>query len=143
MRIQTLKGERRGASDLVATVLIIAATLIAFAAVAGYVFGILGSGSNTANVAVTSASINHTMLTGVLTLSNTGTGGTSATGVTLTYKGATCNPVSSTAIVGSGATVAISITGLGNCAATGSSSPYMGYVSMGNGEEATFAGLFT
>jgi hypothetical protein len=130
-------------SDIVATVLIIAATLIAFAAVAGYMFGVLGSGSNTANVSVTSVSINHTLLTGVLTLSNTGTATTLATGITLTYSGTTCSPVASTAVVGSGATVAISITGLGTCAATGSSSPFMGYVSMGNGEEATFAGLFT
>ena len=144
MKVRLHVGETRVAiSPIVATVLIIAATLIAFAAVAGYVFGILGSGSSTANISVTAASINHSLLTGVLALSNTGTAGTAASGVTLTYSGQTCSPVASTATVGSGATVAISITGVGTCATSTSSAPYTGYVSLSNGEEATFAGTFT
>jgi len=144
MKIRFRKGGRRDAiSPIVATVLIIAATLIAFAAVAGYVFGILGSGSSTANVSVTAVSINHSLLTGVLSLSNTGTAGTAASGVTLTYSGQTCSPVASTATIGSGTTIAISITGTGTCTAGPSSTPYDGYVSLSNGEEATFAGTFT
>jgi len=141
--MHSLSRRRPGVSDIVATVLIVAATLIAFAAIAGYVFGILGSGSSTANVSVISVSVNHSLLTGVLALSNTGTAAADVSGVTLTYGGTTCSPVASTATVVSGTSVAISITGVGTCSASSSSTPYTGYVSLSNGEEATFAGVFT
>lgn len=128
---------------MVATVLIIAATLIAFAAVAGYVFSSLSSGSSTANVAVTAVAINHSLLTGTLVLSNTGTAATSAAGITLNFGGKICSPTASATTVYSGASVAISITAIGTCSATLSSSPFAGYVSLANGEEADFAGVFT
>jgi len=135
--------QRRAISPIVATVLIVAATLIAFAAVAGYVFGILGSGSATANVSVVSVSINHLMTAGTITVTNTGTAGTQISGVTLTFSGTTCSPTAGTALVNSGSTVSVSVTAVGGCAASTSSTPYTGYVSLSNGEEATFAGTFT
>jgi len=142
-----MQGHRRHAiSPIVATVLIVAATLIAFAAVAGYVFGILGSGSSTANISVVSVSIGHAMTTGlaVITLTNTGTAGTSATGITVTYSGTTCSlGVAGVTPVNSGATTVYVNNGVGTCVASTTSTPFTGYVSMSNGEEATFAGTFT
>src|ERR1019366_2870651 len=45
--------QRRAISPIIATVLIIAVTLIAAVAIGGFVFGIFGSASATANIAVT------------------------------------------------------------------------------------------
>jgi flagellin-like protein len=95
--------QRKAISPIVATVLIVAATLIAFAATAGYVFGIFGTGSSAANVQVVSASLRAssfkpanagvTFTTGAatadyVTLTNTGTSGTSVTAVSITWAGA-------------------------------------------------------
>ncbi|MDG6974340.1 MAG: type IV pilin N-terminal domain-containing protein, partial [Nitrososphaerota archaeon] len=44
--------QRKGISPIIATVLIIAATLIAFAAVAGYIFGLFGSSTKSAQAQV-------------------------------------------------------------------------------------------
>jgi hypothetical protein len=141
-----MEKRRLGISPIVATVLIVAATLIAFAAVAGYVFGILGSGSSTANVSVVSVSINSGLASGsaVVTLTNTGTAGTSATGITITYSGTTCSlGVAGNTQVNSGSTTVFVNNGAGTCVASTTSTPFTGYVSMSNGEEATFAGTFT
>ena len=55
-----ISGQRRKAiSPIVATVLIIAATLIAFAAVLGYIFGIFGSAASTANISATVTAAVH------------------------------------------------------------------------------------
>lgn len=146
MRLRSLHERRSGVSDIVATVLIVAATLIAFAAVAGYVFGTLGSGSTTANIAVTSVSINHSLAAGaaILVLSNTGTAGTSASGIILNYNGASCSlAVAGNTLVSSGATTVYVNTGAGTCIAPSAGSiPFSGYVLIANGEEATFAGMF-
>src|SRR5437588_4395411 len=49
--------ERRAISPIIATVLIIAVTLIASVAVSGFVFGIFGEGQNSAQVAVTGTAL--------------------------------------------------------------------------------------
>ena len=90
-------------SPIVATVLIVAVTLVASVAVAGFVFGVFGSSANSAQVAVTGGSLKSgdflsgnsgvTFTCGAaagsfLTLSNTGTAATSVTAATITVAGA-------------------------------------------------------
>src|SRR5689334_2143472 len=52
-----MHGTRRAISPIIATVLIIAVTLIAAVAIGGFVFGIFGSSSSTAQVSVTSQNL--------------------------------------------------------------------------------------
>jgi len=95
---------RRAISPIVATVLIVAVTLVASVAIAGFVFGVFGTSTNSAQVAVTAASLRSgdflstnaglTFTCGpaagsFLTLSNTGTTGTAVTAATLNWAGQT------------------------------------------------------
>jgi len=96
-------GKRRAISPIIATVLIIAVTLIASVAIGGFVFGIFAQGQNSAQVAVTgTALIAADFLTGgttttftcastsaiaYLTLTNTGTGSASVATISLTWAG--------------------------------------------------------
>ncbi len=93
----------RAISPIVATVLIVAVTLVASVAVAGFVFGVFGSSANSAQVAVTGGSLKAadflsansgvTFTCGAtagsfLTLTNTGTAGSTVTAATITVTGA-------------------------------------------------------
>ena len=69
--------QRKGISPIIATVLIIAATLIAFAAVAGYVFGLFGSSTSGANAQ--SVNTSFVASTGVFNDTFTNSGGKSVT----------------------------------------------------------------
>jgi len=160
---------RRAISPIIATVLIIAVTLIAAVAIGGFVFGIFGSASSSAQVAVTSqnlvaadllvantAAAPTCSVTGAaddLTLTNTGTAATSVTGVTITWAGA----VNSFAISG-----ICTVTAAGNAGATTAGNPisvlftatnmlttsavtgqtYTGTVTLGNGAVLLFTGTF-
>ncbi|MDG6910271.1 MAG: type IV pilin N-terminal domain-containing protein [Nitrososphaerota archaeon] len=70
--------QRKGISPIIATVLIIAATLIAFAAVAGYIFGLFGSSTKSAQAQVVGESLTSGT-TGVLSLQFSNSGGQSVT----------------------------------------------------------------
>jgi flagellin-like protein len=100
--------QRAAVSPIIATVLIIAVTLIAGMAIVGYVFGIFGSSSSTPEVSVTSANLAAASfpaggpsgtLTCVttnptapfLTLVNTGTAAGTVTGLTITWSGSTAS----------------------------------------------------
>jgi len=103
MKTQNGKYGRKAISPIIATVLIIAVTLIAAVAIGGFVFGIFGSSSNSAQVAVTGQNLLSASLAGAagggsptcatgsatnsITLSNTGTAAASATSVAITYAG--------------------------------------------------------
>jgi flagellin-like protein len=100
--------QKKAISPIIATVLIIAVTLIAAVAIGGFVFGIFGSASATANIQVTtviapaggfgtttgaSALTCPIVASGLTTghayiaLTNTGTAAATVTGVTLTWAG--------------------------------------------------------
>src|SRR5579871_6837272 len=95
--------QRRAISPIIATVLIIAVTLIAAVAIGGFVFGIFGTASQSAQIAVTGTSINAAGFgtgtsgtitcvttapaTPYITLANTGTASAQVTGVTITWAG--------------------------------------------------------
>jgi flagellin-like protein len=134
--------QRKAISPIVATVLIIAATLIAAAAILGYVFGIFGSSSNTPNISVISASLSHTAVAptgtgaaavntglavlcgplpatnvpgywGSATLSNSGSASGTLLSLTLTYSGATYTAsVAAGCSVLSGGSTSVYVTGV-------------------------------
>ncbi len=114
MKIRNGKyGQRKAISPIIATVLIIAVTLIAAVAIGGFVFGIFGSSSSSAQVSVTSQNLlaADNKSTGSTTtfacstlgaandlvLTNTGTAATTVTGVTITWAGAVNSFTPSTA----------------------------------------------
>src|SRR2546426_3917448 len=95
---------RRAISPIVATVLIVADALVASVAIAGFVFGVFGTSTNSAQVAVTAASLRSsdflTTNAGItftcgaaagsfLTLSNTGTAGSQVTAAAIKCAGQT------------------------------------------------------
>ncbi len=97
---------RRAISPIVATVLIVAVTLVASVAIAGFVFGIFASQGNSAQIAVTGtalragdftssgATVNRlfacvTAGTSTITVTNTGSAGAYVTALTLTWAGQT------------------------------------------------------
>jgi flagellin-like protein len=148
---------KKAISPIVATVLIVAATLIAAAAIIGYIFGIFGSTSTTANVSATSAAFTHlgTSNVGAVTLYNTGSGNAYEMAVSVSYQGTTCTlPVASVTgggsgnpIIGGGTqTLLISVTTAGQfCSGVTAmaGNAFNGYVVLSNGEQASFVGTFT
>ncbi len=89
MQITTVEG-RKAISPVIATVILIAITLIAAIAIAGFVFGLFGSFTSNAQVTAT-ASCYESATTPYCTvsLSNTGTANTNALSGTITYSGTT------------------------------------------------------
>jgi archaeal type IV pilus assembly protein PilA len=80
---------RKAISPVIATVILIAITLIAAIAIAGFVFGLFGSFTANAQVTAT-ASCSPTGATGcTVNLSNTGTANTNVLSATITFAGTT------------------------------------------------------
>jgi flagellin-like protein len=97
-----IKKTRKAISPVLATVILIAITLIASIAIAGFVFGLFGSFTSTAQVTVVPVTCNNSpnspgTLTCTLTIKNTGSSSTSVTAVFLAYgtqvPGTGCSPV--------------------------------------------------
>lgn len=97
-------GQRKAISPIIATVLIIAVTLIASVAIGGFVFGIFAQGQNSAQIAVTgTALLTADFNSGIgattfscattsgansyLTLTNTGTGTATVATISITWAG--------------------------------------------------------
>src|SRR5271157_1307332 len=87
MHITHLKRTRKGISPVLATVILIAITLIAAIAVAGFVFGLFGSFTSSATV--TAQVTSCTSATGIcdVTLTNTGTSNVAITGCSVQIAG--------------------------------------------------------
>ncbi|MDG6951440.1 MAG: hypothetical protein JRN12_06330 [Nitrososphaerota archaeon] len=160
-----ISGQRRKAiSPIVATVLIIAATLIAFAAVLGYIFGIFGSAASTANISATvtaavhgpagTSGIDQTAAAGgniTLALSNSGTGSTTVSSYSITFGGNT-----QTGSPATGTTLTITPSGKAGSAAsanplsvyihigtaTTAGESFTGSITLANSEVVTFSGTF-
>ena len=80
---------RNGISPVLATVILIAVTVVAATSIAGFVFGLMGSFTNTATVSATPVSCSGTPESCLLSASNPGVGSTSITGTCrLTFGGA-------------------------------------------------------
>src|SRR6267142_4535527 len=110
----SMRRERRAISPIIATVLIIAVTLIASVAVSGFVFGIFGQGQNSAQVAVTGTALQAAdFQTGGSTTSFTCASSSSAAYLTLTNTGSGSASVSTVSVTWAGGNTAYS--GPTNC----------------------------
>jgi len=146
--------KRKAISPVLATVILIAITLIAAIAVAGFVFGLFGSFTSSARVQVSMSTIYHGAAgigaappASTILLINTGTSNTNANGMTLTYAGQTCAPtitgapVQVTAGVAPGITLTVTV---GACTiASNAGEAYSGMISLSNGGQVPFSGIFS
>ena len=133
---------RKAISPVLATIMLVAITLIASIAVAGFVFGLMGSFVATAEVSVTYVTCSGTPESCVIALTNSGSGSTSVTGVcSLTFGGqsylGSATLVSGSLSGGNVAQVSCVSGTLGSHAVSGSQ--VTGYVTIGNGANALFS----
>jgi flagellin-like protein len=143
--------QRRAVSPVLATVILIAITLIAAVAIAGFVFGLFGAFTSTAQVSITSVSCRTNGLC-TLTLTNSGTASTySGTSGTITFGGKTvtmtcgtttsASPVSPTSVlIAAGGSNQISCSFDASSAQAGQQ--FVGTVSLANGGQVQFSGTF-
>ena len=133
---------RKGISPVLATVILIAITLIAAIAISGFVFGLFGTFTSTAIVSAQEQSCAGTPETCTVTLYNSGTANTSLMGTCSmsfggnTYLG-TAAIVSGSLKGGSSASVTCTSNTAGSHAPAGSS--ITGYINVGTGAEVLFA----
>jgi len=142
--------KRKAISPVLATVILIAITLIAAIAIAGFVFGLFGTFTSTARAqaSVTNCSWNAANEVCTLILVNSGNANTATTGsCSLSYKGTTNSgessgvnpPVAPVAqAVNSGATVTVYCMGLTGAAA-GAGTQITGSVILSNGANTLFS----
>jgi flagellin-like protein len=157
-------GQRRAISPIIATVLIIAVTLIAAVAIGGFVFGIFGTSSQAATISVTGATLTTagfgtgtsgtiTCVTTAptvpyLTLTNAGSASSQVTGVTVTWAGA-ANNFAMTAACSVGAAGSASAVTYAEFVASPqvsvapvSGQSYSGTVTLSNGAQLLFTGTW-
>jgi flagellin-like protein len=144
MQIVKKKNKRKAISPVLATVILIAITLIAAIAVAGFVFGLFGSFTSTARIADVQAQLPDGIITAAgLAFQNTGTSNAMVNSITLTYGGVTCSPtITPTSIPATGAATPVPITALNGCAAGTSGQSFVGSAALSNGGSAAFSGIF-
>ena len=143
MKIRNTR-KRKAISPILATVILIAITLIAAIAIAGFVFGLFSGFTSTANVSVTLSNIPHGIVTAnQLTATNTGTANTMVNSMTLTYGGVTCSPtITATQITAGAGAIIIPITALNTCVAGTVGESYVGNLALSNGGQVPFSGTF-
>ncbi len=145
MQISNHATNRKAISPVLATVILIAITLIAAIAIAGFVFGLFGSFTSSARV---SASVISCPATAnpvcTLNLINTGTSNVQTTATcSMTYGGighASVLAVANTPIVAGGAALSVTCTATGLLPTAGSE--VVGSVLLSNGATVQFAGIF-
>jgi len=135
-------GKRGGISPVLATVLLIAITLIASVAIAGFVFGLFGTFTSTAQVSAGTVTCSGTPEVCIIPLQNIGSGNTAVTGIcNLAFAG---GPYVGTAVMTSG-NLGAGSSGVASCTAPGSAhaasgTEITGSISLGNGAYVLFAG---
>ena len=167
MKIRNGKyGQRKAISPIIATVLIIAVTLIAAVAIGGFVFGIFGTSSQAAQISVTGTTLTAagfgtgsagdiTCVTTApaapyLTLTNSGSASAAVTGITIVWAGANNNyalHAATTCSVGAaGSTSAVTFaeftTTPKTSVATVAGQTYSGTVTLSNGAQLLFTGTW-
>jgi flagellin-like protein len=133
--------QRRGISPVLATVILIAITLIAAIAISGFVFGLFGTYTNTARVEAISYSCSGTPEVCTVGLQNIGTANTALGGsCTLTFGGASYNGVAaiSSGSLNGGSNAVVTCTGpAGSHASAGSQ--VEGSILLNNGADILFS----
>ena len=141
MRNHRYEARRKAISPILATVILIAITLIAAIAISGFVFGLFGTYTNTAKVEAVSYSCSGTPEVCTIGLENIGTANTSLSGsCTLTFGGASYNGVAavSSGSLNGGSSAVTTCTGpAGSHAAVGSQ--VVGSILLNNGADVLFS----
>jgi len=136
---------RKAISPVLATVILIAITLIAAIAIAGFVFGLFGSFTSTARVSFVYASLKGAGAapTGFVNFQNTGTSNVNGNSMTLTYGGQTCNAGITAAAITAGAAPASFTIGATCTTAAASGEAFVGSLALSNGGQIPFSGVFS
>ena len=133
---------KKGISPVLATVILIAITIVAATSIAGFVFGLMGTFTNTATVSATSVSCSGTPEVCTLFATNPGVGSTSITGVCAlsfggsSYQGTAVMVAGNLNGGGTGKLTCTSNTALSHAA---SGSQVTGWFSVGNGANVLFS----
>ncbi len=138
MKIVQSGKKRKAISPVLATVILIAITLIAAIAVAGFVFGLFGTFTSTATVTASVTSCNHSTKVCLVRLYNSGSGTTSIIGCSIAGVTATANDTGTT--IAGGATI------FGTCTGTGTytnGAMATGAFTLGNSGQASFSGVWS
>ena len=145
---KVLRKNRKAISPVLATVILIAITLIAAVAIAGFVFGLFGTFTKTASVSLGAASCTDAAPT-VCTMSWTNTGNAATSipgtcqvtegGATYTGTAAFIAPLPAGGVFVSGGAGSLTCTGT-NTVVLGAGAAVSGSVSLGNGGSALFSG---
>jgi len=142
MRLRPRTTARKAISPVLATVILVAITLVATTAIAGFFFGLMGTFTSTAQVAAGTVSCSGTPEVCMISLQNTGTANVAITGVCNVQFGGT--NYLSTAVIQSGSLNA-GQTAMVKCTTPGSphaipGTLIVGSVSLGNGAYVDYAG---
>jgi len=156
MRSLRLPSKRKAISPVLATVILIAITLIAAIAIAGFVFGLFGTFTKSATISVSLVNI-PASLTGTaiaaptcgavtagsnVVLTNTGTSSSSVTLFQISYGGNTYTVAAPAACtVGAGGSEGLVFTHVGAAAGT-TGEQFTGSISTSNGASLPFTGTF-
>jgi len=135
---------RKAISPVLATVILIAITLIAAIAIAGFVFGLFGSFTSSAQVSAQVITCSRNATDNCLvTLRNTGTSNTAVTGCSVRVSGAsvigTLSPLAPTVTASNTRNVGCQAAG----AAQTSGSQAVGSFSLSNGASVPFTGVWS
>ncbi|MDA4123924.1 MAG: type IV pilin [Thaumarchaeota archaeon] len=143
MKIVNSRKNRKAISPVLATVILIAITLIAAIAIAGFVFGLFGSFTSSAQVSAQVVGCTTTTLSScTINLLNSGTSNANTVGSSIrfagvTYTGNACGGVTATAGATTPATCVMT-----NVPVPASGSAFTGSISLSNGASVPFTGTF-
>jgi flagellin-like protein len=152
-----MRSQKKGISAIIATIILVVITLVAAGMAAGFFYGLFGSQTSTANVAVTAVTLQSSLATTALAasgstsvpsagtsyieLSNSGTSSATVESVFLTWGGSTYSAVpTGTTAVKPGTPLYLSFSAAG--AAPSSGEAFTGYALLQSGEQVIFSGTF-
>ena len=146
MNSRTFGRHRRAISPVLATVILIAITLIAAISIAGFVFGLFGTFTTTAQVGATSVACTHGAggtANCAIILYNNGNSPAKTTGCSFTgSNGAGAGTLTGGGTIPAGSTLSITCTTGATAGATNPGTQATGSIGLSNGGDALFTGTF-
>jgi len=135
---------RKAISPVLATVILIAITLIAAIAIAGFVFGLFGSFTSSAQVSAQVTSCTGATDTCIVTLTNTGTSNAAVTGCTVQVSGKAMAPTAAPAgAIGASSSASFTCGPFTAPVAQTVGSQAIGQFSLSNGASVPFSGVWS
>ena len=150
--------KRSGISPVLATIILVAITLVIAIAVVGFVFGVFGQFQNPPQVSASASLSSQNGLSGGITLYNSGSSAATVVSISLTYNGQTCQAsyTSSGSSVPASSSLYLAIqagsfnpgSNFYNCGQTGTTSTaqpgmsYSGSVALAGGAQIPITGVF-